>query len=720
MRRVVAIICLLFFIPGCQESSRNIPSFYYDGWIVTDGIIVPDSRLQDAGLAPDGLKFDVNGPKIEIKYPKKPPDYVVGKTMTVIAKITDPDGVQAQSITANVKGLKAVKMSLSTMEDEFEAKIDISTLATNSYLWVVAIDSKGNKNTSLIPFRRDPGPMITILAPKADERAKSSVSINVVVNYDVVVANDEKLKVRVGSTDIAMTRKSHVKTPNKCPPGKEPGTCGFTGKQVWIGTVVFKDFEPPLTGNQMLTATMENTKGTIGTATRTFFVDNLGPTFNKVSHAAGEIIGGTIKVFAEITDDAGILDSSVKCVFGKSYTKRIIDLIQTATPGRYEALFDARLLGVHELYVVMDFLASDTLGNESHLGLTVILDNGPPVLEMDPPADLHMSKKDKTDINCSYPMDPVGSDAVNDLYQVPQVVPMRVRVEDQGNLVPSVGYHWISGIDSKKVILYVLDDTKQPLVVDSDGDGICDSINPNVIPLGSAPKVGQAVSVQMEGISPSGAADYYNKGTGILPPPCTAWGSATAAPLGNLCLGVPALVVPPARCVAASTVAIYTIPKITTTSTSYSCMGLPFDFLANKFDPGWACAAVAAQDKLGNRGVTPPMRVFVNYSSGDICSTAVDCPKGEICKELIVKGVTTKKCVFISQTSVLPATSEAKAPPTCLGTMDKKTGVVNPNKPCEFRNPRKGSNPTLKKYNCKSWQDYHRQMFCHNEVVCTM
>ena len=700
MRRLVAITCLLIFIPRCEESSRDIPPFYYDGWVVTDGLVIPDSTPQDAGTAPDGLKYSVSGPTIEIRYPKKPPDYVVGKTMTVIAKITDPDGVQAQSITANVKGLKAVQMSLSTKVDEYEAKIDISTLPTKSYLWVVATDSKGNTNTSLIPFQRDPGPTISFLAPKADERAKSSLSINVVVNYDVAVEDSEKLEVRVGKKDITMTRKSHDKTQKM---------------QVWIGTVIFKEFIPPLSGNQMVIGSMKNKNGTIGTATRTFFVDNQGPTFTTVSHAAGELIGGTLKVYADISDDAGVLDSSVKCVIGKALNSRVVALVPSATKGRYEALFDARLLGVHDLYTVMSFRASDTLGNESHLGVTVILDNGPPKMELDPPANLHMSKKDQGKTLCSYPFDPVGVSAANDLYQVPQIIPFRVRIEDQGNLVPSAGVNWLSGIDETKVQLYVLDDTAQALVVDSDEDGICDSINPNVVPLGSAPKVGQAVAVKLAGIAPSGTADFYTKGT-ELPSKCSSWGAETTPPDDALCLGVTALVVPPARCVTSSTTAIFSIPTINSSSTSYTCLGLPFDFLANKFDGGWACAAVAAQDKLGNQGVSPPIRVYINYSSNKTCTDATDCDKGEICKDLIVSGVSTKKCLFLSQTSVLPL--GAGVPPSCLGTMSKSTGVVNPNKPCKFRDPREGSNPTLKKYNCKSWQDYHQQMFCHNEVVC--
>ena len=706
MRRLLAITCLMFFLPACEEASRDIPKFNYDGWVVTDGVSVPDARAQDAGTAPDGLKYSTDGPKIEIRFPKKPPDYVIGETMTVIARITDPDGVQAQSITANVKGLDPVKMSLSSKTDEFEAKMDISSLPLKSYLWVVATDSKGNTNTSLIPFQRDPGPIITILAPKKDERAKSSLSINVVVNYEVEVLDTEKLSVRIGSTAITMTRKSHDKT---------------NRKQIWVGTVVFKDFTPALTGKQMLLASMKNKNLTVGKASQTFYVDDKGPTISSVSHKAGDIIGGTMTVWADISDAAGLLDSSVKCVIGKAANLRIIDLKPSATKGRYEALFDARLLGVHDLYTVMSFRASDKLGNESNLGITVILDNGPPVMEMDPPPNLHMSTIETGKVSCSYPFDPVGVTSMNDLYQVPQIIPMRARIEDQGNLVPSASYNWISGIDEKNVVLYVLDDTAQPLVVDSDEDGICDSINPNIIPLGSSPKVGHAVSITMTGVPPSGAADYYNKGT-YLPTKCHTWGGKTTE-VEPLCKSVFATVVAPHRCMATSTTSIFTIPKVNGSAKGFTCLGLPFDFLANNFKgspanpkDAWACAAVEAQDKLGNKGVTPPLRVFVNYSSNKTCSTSLDCPKGEVCKDLVVKGISTKKCIFLSQSAVLPST--APMPPTCLGTMDKKTGVVNPNKPCKFRNAREGSDLKKKVFKCKVWQDYHRQQFCHNEVVC--
>jgi hypothetical protein len=42
------------------------------------------------------------------------------------------------------------------------------------------------------------------------------------------------------------------------------------------------------------------------------------------------------------------------------------------------------------------------------------------------------------------------------------------------------------------------------------------------------------------------------------------------------------------------------------------CFGSQFDTLANNIQPGWACIAVRSIDKLGNRGVSRVLRVYVS------------------------------------------------------------------------------------------------------------
>src|SRR5262249_59535784 len=52
-------------------------------------------------------------------------------------------------------------------------------------------------------------------------------------------------------------------------------------------------------------------------------------------------------------------------------------------------------------------------------------------------------------------------------------------------------------------------DVTHPLVVDSDGDGVCDTINPNVVPVtGMPPGPSQAVEINLVQIPPAGGADF--------------------------------------------------------------------------------------------------------------------------------------------------------------------------------------------------------------------
>ncbi|HEX9288375.1 MAG TPA: hypothetical protein VF904_02530, partial [Anaeromyxobacteraceae bacterium] len=44
-----------------------------------------------------------------------------------------------------------------------------------------------------------------------------------------------------------------------------------------------------------------------------------------------------------------------------------------------------------------------------------------------------------------------------------------------------------AGIDPEKTSVYILDDATQPLIVDTDGDGFCDHINPHLIPTTQPP-----------------------------------------------------------------------------------------------------------------------------------------------------------------------------------------------------------------------------------------
>ena len=92
------------------------------------------------------------------------------------------------------------------------------------------------------------------------------------------------------------------------------------------------------------------------------------------------------------------------------------------------------------------------------------------------------------------------------------------------------------------------------------------------------------------------------------------------------------------------------------------CFGNQFDSYANNIHEGWACIAVESTDRNGNVGVSPPLRVFIDYR----------------------------------YTGALGAV-EAGTAPACTGSYDRVTGAVA-NGACKTR--RFERQPDLSDYYC--------------------
>ena len=586
------LMALVFLLIGCSEEEQP-PKGWPDGLLSEDGRIKLDTPPTDLGVEPD-LNNEEGGPLIEVLVPLAG-DTVLGEVLTVQAMITDPDGVDDQTVTVTLQGGIPAKMTITSTPNVYEALVDISEVR-EARLWVTASDLLQKQSSRIVVFTRDAGPKILFLSPEEDSRHRGSVSVQIVVADTKEITSFE---VKVGTHALILTQSN-----------TDPMN------QIWGGTVKFDDkaFNPPLSGAQVITATAENSNTARAIETRSFFVDDKGPEFTVVSQEPGELIGGIINLEVEVVDLAGVLPSTVRCVIGNDLDSRTVVLTSSAgQPDTYTGQFDTRTLSQYDLWPVMSFRAADKLGNESHYDIQVGLDNGQPIIELNPPTSYYHGKFDEGILRCSRPFDPVGSDAVNDIQAVPQVIEIRARIEDQGNHVLSAPWIPISLVDTDTTWLYMLDDTTKALAVDMDGDGFCDEINPEIIPLGSSPKPGDAVAVNIKPVKPSGVANFMPPLDPEIPlhPACSYWGSEIMPPQ-PLCVITPLTVA--TFYTNGSEPAIYSIPPMVAGAKSFKCLGLPFDFLANNFTEGWACAAVVADDNLGNRGVSPPLRLYVDYS----------------------------------------------------------------------------------------------------------
>jgi hypothetical protein len=488
-----------------------------------------------------------------------------------------------------------------------DTPVDISPLASGKYqLTVTATTTGGVTADATVDFVVDAGPVIRVDSPIEDKAYRSSAPVDVTIT-DALFGpiTPDKVTMSLGQQQLTLAAPS-----------------GPGGSQ-YNATIDFSAFDPPLTGDLLLTVRATNSKGTETVFRRKFVADDKGPLIESTTPAAGALIGRVITISAKVTDPAGVLDSSVVAVVAHGDEMFEIKLLPATGPmagaGTYLAVFDTSRLPKSALFPSISFRASDSLGNESSVGYLVSLDNTPPIVDLDPPAYVIIRKQNDV-FECSWPFDPLGStlidglgnhyvDAVSDLENVPQLFDVRARIEDQGNapLSGPTDFTPIAGIDDTRVQLLVLVDTTKALVVDTDGDGACDAVNPLLTPTTTPMSLTDALLINMTPLTPTGSADFAGSPVDI----CAVAGTADKPP-DPLCDTTTMTVVIPSH---AGTPAIYTVPPVV--SDHLQCVGRQFDALGSNVKDGWICLAVAVADRLGNSQVSRPIRVCVDKDGKD-------------------------------------------------------------------------------------------------------
>ncbi len=546
----------------------------------------------------------------------------------------------------NQVGLDALPESNVVVYRFADTPIDVASAESGNYeLLVIAKTKAGVEGRATVPFQIDGGPSIRVDMPVADKPYRGSAPIDVTIGDDFFgPVSDVQMKVGQHTVTFA-------------------GPGGPSGKQ-YTATLDFAAYMPALEGEQVLTVRAKNKNGTESVAVRKFVSDSKGPTITEAKPKDGDLVGNVVTISAEVKDPAGVLASSVVAVFangpGTEYTIPLNAPAPGAMPPVYSAIFDTRLLpfGENALYPTLSFRASDNLGNESLLTNVVWLDNRPPLAELDPPEMRVLARNEANVYACSWPFDPVGPDAADDLDIVPQIVDIRARVEDKGNdpLSGTPNYIPIAGVDVSQLL--ILDDTSQPLVVNTNpvprgskqADTLCDAINPLLVPTTRPMTAKDALMITLFPIQPTGIADLTNTAaTGVtmigddqscfgggntkIPDPiCEVTGNinkakwrffgANAFDLHSEVVriflgygGVGPGLLP----------SIYTIPRQEAGATNALCGGTQLDTLANFVSDGWACMAVFASDRLGNKQVSKPMRICVDKDVD-----GKECPHREI------------------------------------------------------------------------------------------
>lgn len=573
-------------------------------------------------------------PTIEIRSPAADALLPITSAPDVRARIVAPGAIlepsslrfelRADGAPSSAPAAAAGPLSGPLADSIFTGRLDLAGLAGGAYTFTVrAVTTTGAAATQAIALRVDAGPAITIVAPAADSHQKGSVVVSVVVD----------------SAPFEPTM-----TPLEASIAGRPLTLGAAGSaNSYQGTIDFRDFDPPLKGEQLLTVAAKNANGTRTVSTARFIVDEDGPTIDSTTPGPADVVGRVIELSAHIADDAGVVDSSVVALIGDQTTPAFRINLVPHGGGVYSAPFDTAQLTRCGLlngglpapgtfcmvYPTVSFRAADSLGNETTLSYSFGIDNQPPLLDLNPP-EIRVSRR-KNAVQCSWAFDPLGDHRIpgnmpDDGCAVGQVFQLRTRAQDDVNGARFVQVAPLATIDPARIDVFILNDTSQPLTVDSDGDGVCDLINPTLQPTTRPPTSSREVlKVRLSAVPPNGAADF-------TPDPSLAAQGETRCEAGD------DLDLPRVLCRATEpTIAISYGPRLPAIWSldpiepdGLRCFGNQFDAYANHIGgsssrgagspaPGWACIAVQATDRVGNTGVSAPLRVWIDYDGVQAC-----------------------------------------------------------------------------------------------------
>ena len=579
--------------------------------------------------------------------------------ITTTSGLIDPASLKftlvAQDAPAGGAPASAGVLTGPMTDSQYTGRLDLSGLAGGMYtLTLAAATTGGAAGTAQLSLLVDAGPKITVVSPAAGSHQKGSVAVSVVVDSAPFEPTELPLEATLAGAAIDLE------------PTGAPNS--------FQGMVDFSTYNPPLRGTQLLSVMARNANGTRTVTEVSFVVDNDGPTITPMSPLPSDVVGRVIDISATITDDAGVVDSSVIAVIGDETGNARFQLnLLPHGDGVYSLPFDTAQLtkcGLLTgdtpppgqyciLYPTISFRAADTLGNESALAYSFGVDNQPPLLDMNPP-EVRVSRR-KAGLQCSWEFDPLGDHTIpgnmpDDDCAVGQLFQMRVRGEDDTNGGGFVQVAPLAAIDPALVNVYVLNDTSQPLTVDSDGDGVCDLINPTLIPTTTPPTSSrQVLKIRLSPVPPQGAADFTPDPSLATETRCGP-GDDTDLPKVLCRVEEPTIAIS----YGPSLPAIWSLDPVE--PDGLRCFGNQFDAFANHIGgtsaggglppPGWACIAVQATDKVGNTGVSAPLRVWIDYSGQQVCPAS--------------QGGATS------------------APPDCTGHYDIPSGTLNAN-PCVSR-----------------------------------
>lgn len=647
----IPILVLTIAVAGaCDDGPAPQPGQGFDGGPL------PDARaggMGDAAAPIDGPSNPL-GPLVQVLAPAKPAagDYSAGAIVTQarfraqceIRANPDSgapiDGSSIRIIALGGESERDVVAQPTGEPNRYEAQLSLADFPNGALtIRCQASDLSAEARTSSdeIVTYFDQGPQIDVFTPVDGSSYANQAEVLFTVGPYPVAAND-----MTGAAVVPGSVRLYVS-------GIEI-TEVSADANMYRASILFDSpiFDPSLVGEQTVRIVAANSRGVAREKQVVFRVDSDGPVITVVSPEPGTLVAGIMTLEADISDELGIEPSSVVATMAGVHQF----VLANVSGNRYRGTFDTRLLGTAMVFPTIVVRAQDSSGNQSALGLVVGLDNRAPRVTLDSP-QIREARLREGALECSVLFDPLGSDSADDGQGLPQLSHIRARIEDRSNggtAVPGVIIPK-AGVAESTVELFILDSESGALLVDRNGDGVCDDINPHLIPTSIPSSSNEVAQINMVALDAKGQSHFA--------PPVV--GYDANSPDGICVAPAPGTAPPPAACVQSPATriiadsidgtvpAIYGIPPVGTAQ----CFGNAFDSLATNISDGWACIAVRAEDALGNVGVSAPLRVCFDFDGNG----AEGCP-------------------------AYPGTANAATLPDCTGTYNQATDVVDPSASC--------------------------------------
>ncbi len=375
-----------------------------------------------------------------------------------------------------------------------------------------------------------------------------------------------------------------------------------------------------------------------------FGVDGTGPIIKIVSPDAidATVLGKHVTLQFTVVDAQSMVDtSSVTVTFNKTDVRHF-DL----TSGKgwsppigdtFSYLLDTTTVPGSQIQLHVEVTANDLVNNASDVkniaAADYWLDTTVPTLDLDPHniQDRKISATGTgTDYFCSDRFDPLGA-SPNDKEIVPSTRNYRALVWDETNTSDGQNVFHFSGIDPSTVELYAQADLTQPLLEDSDGDGICDSLLVDSTDgITSLPVAENLTSL------PSAGHPFYEASSPTIANVCT----ADAEPEPDfLCSAKNSDMTRVIDHNISNRTAAENVIYTLTSNDPLECTGKGLEISSSIAQNGWVCLAAQAFDFAGNRGISAPLRVCLNSAgpgrTAPSCATAftIDAQGREISTE---------------------------------------------------------------------------------------